>query len=94
MYWFMYSLCVYVQQCLGEESVLNLKNFSQQLLIMKLVQNKPTKPNDNVSLPVVHFVMTMYHLVTSSCPFCNYPVAVDHDLKKFSCPNPDCEKVS
>lgn len=49
MYWFIYSLCVYVQQCLGGESVLNFKNFCQQLLIMKLVQNKPTKPNDNVS---------------------------------------------
>lgn len=49
LYWFIYSLCVYVQQCLGEESVLNFKNFCQQLLIMKLVQNKPTKPNDNVS---------------------------------------------
>lgn len=74
LYWFIYSLCVYVQQCLGEESVLNLKNFCQQLLIMKLVQNKPTKPNDNVSscyFQLSHFVMTMYHRVTSSCPFCN-----------------------
>ncbi|XP_062610349.1 E3 ubiquitin-protein ligase RNF216-like [Saccostrea cucullata] len=29
-----------------------------------------------------------------SCPFCEFPVAVDHGLKKFLCPNPDCVKLS
>lgn len=62
-----YTLCIYVQQCLGE-GVLNFKNYCQQLLKMKLVQTKRTKPNDNVFmsqyinillLSVVHFVITL-----------------------------------
>lgn len=54
-------------------------------LIMELLEEKVNKK-------AMESITQMEDL--HSCPFCNYPVAVDHDLKKFSCPNPDCEKLS
>lgn len=54
-------------------------------LIMELLEEKVNKK-------AMESITKMEDL--HSCPFCKYPVAVDHDLKKFSCPNPDCEKVS
>lgn len=54
-------------------------------LVMELLEEKVNKK-------AMESITQMEDL--HSCPFCNYPVAVDHDLKKFSCPNPDCEKLS
>ena len=29
----------------------------------------------------------------SSCPFCEFPVAVEGEMKEFQCPNQSCRKV-
>ncbi|XP_061166926.1 uncharacterized protein LOC133175819 [Saccostrea echinata] len=54
-------------------------------LIMELLEEKVNKK-------AMESITKMEDL--HSCPFCEFPVAVDHGLKKFLCPNPDCVKLS